>query len=343
MLLTSTGKLNTWLGPAVRGLLLRPLRERLCELLEETEKTRQRQVQSDAALGQTTNNLELYCRGCSLNQSCRYGRVLEPYREGLRAEEQNKMEGAEEGRGRAGAREGLRGLTIAPVFPAPETATVGQILRLRVLGLGSENKGLMRDALHVLHQQGQQAGLGPDRVKLQLQPNSLQLQQSVISASELPTEPGSGVVPSVRLHLETPLLLRESKDKTGKRTGARGRRYLTQIEPADSLPTLLRDSIRTVRRALEEYGSTRQWFDFDPGPLLAAAAEVPCERFEWETIKQQRFSARRDQRWEVTGWQGYATYRNVPVGILPWLIWGGRLGVGDSRNCGGGLWHLVLL
>jgi hypothetical protein len=61
-----------------------------------------------------------------------------------------------------------------------------------------------------------------------------------------------------------------------------------------------------------------------------------------EQFHQHRTSGRQHSRWENIGLFGSITFLNVPLFALPWLQWAGRLGVGDSRNCGAGLWHMEL-
>jgi len=339
----TAGKLNPWLGPAIRGMIMKPLREQLCQLPDPERSQRLKSTQTDRE--------KLYCQGCRLNASCLYGRFLEPDRQVIA------------GRTRMGAREGLRGITVAPNFPICGPAEASGELRIRLLGLGENSQELLRQALLTLNRCGQESGLGPEKVKFEVLAESLQLQQWTLRAADLPCKLEHGKVPWVKIQLETPLLLRQKSPadqaRSNRQAPAAGqrsadakpangvamsasRKYLRHVDNQISLPALVQGSIRTVRRALEEYSPSETWLDFDPKPFYEAAAAVPCEHFCWEPITQARYSSRRDQRWQATGWQGYAIYRDVPVCLLPWLVWGGRLGVGDSRNCGGGLWHVVL-
>jgi hypothetical protein len=44
----------------------------------------------------------------------------------------------------------------------------------------------------------------------------------------------------------------------------------------------------------------------------------------------------------LRAWLGSITFRNVPVGYLPWLYHAGQLGIGSDRNRGAGLWRVEL-
>ncbi|MCY2963918.1 MAG: hypothetical protein NT069_09775 [Planctomycetota bacterium] len=39
---------------------------------------------------------------------------------------------------------------------------------------------------------------------------------------------------------------------------------------------------------------------------------------------------------------GSLTLADVPMGLLPWLYWGGKLHVGDRHGAGAGGWSLTL-
>ena len=76
--------------------------------------------------------------------------------------------------------------------------------------------------------------------------------------------------------------------------------------------------------------------------MLERATAVSIANNHLEAFHQNRTSGRQHARWENVGLLGSITFLNVPLFAIPWLQWAGRLGVGDSRNCGAGLWQMEL-
>jgi hypothetical protein len=252
---------------------------------------------------------------------------------------------------RQGRRQGLRGITFAPEFPVREQATAGDHFALRVMGLGVVSMAMMPVALEAIRVLGSTVGLGPDHVRFALEESTAVWRTWGLHRETLPTQLGVGTVPWLRLNLETPLYLKQhsalGECENGQfggrpRRPATKRRFTHTAADAPTLEGILRESIRTVRRAIAEFSDDGRTMEFDPGPLLDAAARVECLHRSWMTFRQSRLSARQDARWEPSGWHGQAIYRDVPLALLPWLTWAGHLGIGDSRNCGAGLWRLEL-
>lgn len=309
----NSGQLVPWLGPALRGLVLQPMRDQLCQLNDQERQERR------AALPRP--DTENYCLGCMKNASCQYGRVFEPDRLIIA------------GRVSKGMREGLRGVSIAPAFPVRCDASRGDSFLLRLMGIGSISAPMMELTTEAIDALGSTVGLGPSHVKVRLLRAEAQVRTWQLDHRTLPRTVTRDTVPWLKIVLETPLFL--------KGPSANGRRFTGRRQEPPTLAILLRESIRTVRRALDEY-SNAQPMEFDPGELLQAAAATRQDQQDWEIFEQSRISARQQSRWQPSGWVGSVTYSDVPLALIPWLIWGGRLGIGDARNCGAGLWHTVL-
>ncbi len=89
------GTLQPWLGPAVRGMVLRPPMEQM-SILDPKDKA--------IRLSRMQHEIEpRYCQGCEKNAECSYGRIWEPDRKLI------------DGFVRGGMRDGLRALTIGAI------------------------------------------------------------------------------------------------------------------------------------------------------------------------------------------------------------------------------------
>lgn len=319
------------------------LGDRFCELSERERDQRRAALASPEA--------ENYCQGCLKNATCAYGSVFEPDRQIIA------------GRVHNGMRDGLRGITLAPEFPLPTAANPGDRFLLRLLGIGSSSCAMLDMTTEAIDILGKSRGLGPNRVKFAIDHTSVNERTWQLDSHTLPRTVTGETVPWMRLDLETPVFIKKRKERvrewqaplatpdsrgtvpgtalSGARRTSR-RHFAGGPDEAPTLADFVRESIRTVRRALNEYNAAGVEMSFDPWQLLSAADSVRQEHGDWTIFKQSRISARQQARWEPSGWIGSGVYRDVPTALLPWLTWGGRLGIGDSRNCGAGLWHLVL-
>jgi hypothetical protein len=313
------GVLLPWLGNAIRGLLLFPLRQKWCLLNSEELRLR------EAGIKGTGN---FYCQGCYRNAECLYGRIFEPDRKII------------DGRVENGMREGLRAITIAPQFPFPERSQPNQTWTLRILAAGDSTLGVLPTMLEVLSDLGESTGLGSvPRARFSIDPKSIAYSHRVLCQGDLPTTVCNGIVPLVTIDFITPYFTRNRGEKP-------------------NFATLIRESIRTVRRALHEWSSisetrishqpsdnsgdsskTNPW---NTAELIHASEQVQIVDEQIQFFQQGRTSARQQAKWTTTGWVGQARFRNVPISLLPWLVWGGILGVGESRNTGAGLWSVNL-
>ena len=338
------GHVNGWLGPAIRGLLLKPLRQRLC-LLDERQQTERSEALNDPIQ-------ERYCLNCDRMAECSYGRIFEPDRLLI------------SGRVHRGARDGLRGITIAtqcytePAGPADASLLTsatsehsssynsleiqpGDELTVRLLQIGPEAIDLGAEVLKVLQASGRTRGLGPDHVRFEIDRASTSQQTSDLSIDSLPLHALAGSVPSLKIHFDTPLFL---KIKTADESnfGRTRRRFTDSSDSRPTISTVFRESLRTVRRAVNEYANDDWAVGTDMRFLLDSADDAKMVGSDLQPFTQPRSSARQERRWQLMGWRGSLTVADVPLHWLPYLQWAGRLGVGDSRNCGAGLWRLEL-
>ena len=320
LVMVTSGRLNHWLSPALRGLTGKPLRDEMCRLTA-TERVEKSRI-ADPVTGQA-RRLDLYCRGCEQNAECLYGRVFEP----------DLL--MQHGRTSKGVRDGMRFVSVASSFPGPECAEEGQRHRVRLLSVGEEAGSLAMRILHLLADYGDRRGLGPDHVRFFLDPASLVREERCLRSSELPRRICGATVPEVEVLLGAPLGLK-GFDRSGG--------------PQPAMKDLFDHSLRTVSRVIRECGREAGRLDalgdVDFRGLKDAAARVECASSQFQWFEQSRSSRRQKQHpdlsshWEFKGWCGSVVFKNVPLALIPWLTWAGHLGIGDSRVCGAGIWCL---
>lgn len=323
--------------------MLLPLRERLCLLAagQRAERLAALRVPSQ----------ERYCLNCQRMPQCSYGRVFEPDQLMLT------------GRVDRGARGGLRGITLAtpllatgggppcdgrdhtpftggnPQDPVSRICIQpGTTVPLRLLQLGPTASTVADQVIAVLAQQGAEQGLGPQRARFELDWASLRSEPLELRPDSLPLQRSGGSLPYLRFHLETPLCLK-SPAPTDRPHDRTTRRY---SETPPTIGRLFRESLRTVRRAVNQYACDDWAQQADLRCLIEAADALPTCDERLQFLTQPRHSARQQRRWQTAGWYGSLGVRNVPLELLLYFHWAGRLGVGDSRNCGAGLWRLEL-
>jgi hypothetical protein len=180
--LTSAGRLQPWLGPALRGLVARSLKERVCRF---PPAIRDRDW--------------VHCRGCPHLTDCPYGSSYEP------------DPPTDAGPGRDDA---IRPVVLAPLALFPEDARAGLVAPVRLLAVGPAvpHLGLVADALT----RAGRAGVGPDRVRFD--PGGTDTWQSTegdLSPADLPSHPDAtpGVVPRVGVGLLSPLFLNHPHER----------------------------------------------------------------------------------------------------------------------------------
>jgi hypothetical protein len=309
LMLTRPGRLQRWLGPALRGLVAGRFKARVC---------RQPLPERDTHW--------VYCQGCPLMAGCPYGETVEP----------DPPADAEVFRGQEDA---ARPVVIAPAFPVPEQAAPGLRIPLSVTFIGRsacQHAAAFWDAVGDAGADPA-AGLDPDRTTfavLDEAPDGGPLEQGWLP--DLPLGPGAldGVVPLLRVELTSPLLLR---------TEGRNARKVALTEP--SFADLLRASLRSLGQLYALYadvppGQSRR-LPADFAALREAAEQVPAVGLDYRPFRQPRHSNRTGQRVMLQGVVGSGVYADVPLALARWLRWGGRLHVGGHRVAGAGGWRLA--
>ncbi len=307
--LTGSGRLLPWLGPAIRGALAWAVKDGVC-----------RWPLPDRDADWKT------CRGCEHLAACVYGMTFEA----------EPLPGRSEPSGMADAQ---RAITIRPPFPAPQYGQPGDRMALCATFLGQRAAGAAEMIEKVLTESSRSFALGSDRVgfRLALHP----AQQSAagltyqIEPEDLPASPQSapGRLPAVRVNLCTPLFLKQEPGR-----GQKARAVL-----APTFGQLVRASLRTVGRALAAFGGGGLEGRVDFAALKTLAESVPTQAAFWQPFRQRHRSNRRGQSYELLGVSGGAVFGPVPLCLVPWLVWGGRLGVGEHRVAGAGCWQVVVL
>ena len=287
------GRLQPWLGPALRGLAGGRLKAHACRHSVAEQVTRW-----------------LRCTGCALRDGCAYGETVEG-----------------EPVGAAGDGDAARPLVVAPAYPCPETGRTGDRIPVCVVFVGTaaiSHADIFWEALRV-GGADPGLGLGHDRVMFDIFPSD---KPDLTENVELPLDPVAvpGFAPVVRVRLTSPLILKTRAGGT--------ERYLVErptlaqlLRPWESLAGLFRYADATL--ADEHVGRVRE-----------LSTGVPTLGCDFGVVGQVKASHRTNERWEEKGIVGWGEYGPVPVGLLPWLRWAGRLHVGNHRVAGAGGWEV---
>lgn len=303
MRFSSSGQLLPWLGPALRGVASRHVKARVCHWPLAVQNGRWK-----------------FCKGCPRQNDCAYGVTFE-----------SATPGAPRGMG-----DGQRAITLAPDFPVKAHGRTGDIVPVRMTLIGQRAIEVGSGVAAALTAPGQRFFLGRERAEFSLQKQATSpTARHTLSTVDLCPSPEvpCGRIPLVQLELLSPLFLKESRG-----AGQRSRKLR-----APSFAHLFRASLRTVGQAFAAFGSAplESMVDF---PALKAAAElVPTVSESWSEFRQPHWSHRRGQGYDLLGVVGGAVFADVPAGLLSWLAWGGRLGVGEHRVAGAGCWRMRIL
>ncbi len=367
----SPGPLNLWISPALRGLVLKPLRDHYCQLMGR--KT--------VAATATGNLNPAKCESCLKNARCAYGRVFEPDWSVIDPDCICR-----------GSRDGLRAITLAAelthtsfldlvgqwdresrtefsgCLPLPQIwVERGTELTARLLSIGKAADELIPTVIEAMDAYGRMSGLwGEPAVHFMV--DAARARESTAEASSasssfgtlgqeaspcgtkswtldprtLPIDPQPGEMPRISLVFQSPLSLKKppqsatSSSRTGKRTFSRSH------SAPPSFAEILSASVRTVRRVVHEFGDSSLWDAHRFEAFFEAAPEVRTVRSDLIFFDQQRSSRRRTDPHTQTGWVGSLTFENIPLYYIPWLHWAGLIGTSDSRNCGAGLWQIAI-
>lgn len=192
------------------------------------------------------------------------------------------------------------------------------------VGPAAGDAGAVLDALY---QGAGSGGFGPTthRVRMALENAADAVQHLVeVTAEDLPAEPLAipGTLPRVTLELTGPLSLK-----------VRGQITLqpTLRDVAVAAHTMLTHLFALYDRPLSVPAAR----------LLDAADRARLVRADFRRFEQTLQAGKGYQRQRFLGVTGAATFVDVPLGLLPWLVWGGRLHVGDRRVAGAGGWRVL--
>ncbi|MCS7305953.1 MAG: CRISPR system precrRNA processing endoribonuclease RAMP protein Cas6 [Thermoguttaceae bacterium] len=307
------GRLTPWLGPAVRGMLAMHLKNTLCRWTPEEQQHQWR-----------------FCRGCPYQASCAYGLTFEP----------DPPPDWPLWKGQA---EGQRAISLAPFFPVPQWADPGDAVQVRMTLIGRRAVAAGPQILQHITAAGTFFRLGNDRIRVAFTPLEAATDWPAglyrLSAADLDASlQQRGRIPWLRLELLSPLFLQETQEE--KRT--------SQLVQEPTFFQLFRACLRTVGRAFAQFGHSEDqnpsWLEnyvcFEA--LKQLAEPVQTQAAFWRPFRQQHLSRRQCQRYQLRGIVGGAVFQEVPAVLLPWLIWGGRLGVGQYRVAGAGTWRILL-
>jgi hypothetical protein len=202
---------------------------------------------------------------------------------------------------------------------------------LRILAVGSEAVRHLPALVQTLAEAGRRYGLGEEQLRFELVAVGPPPPVKQLDPADLPAHPGAlpGQLPRLGIGLTTLLFLREQQQP-------HERRRLVEVP---SFAHLMRAALRTVSELFRLFGEP---LNADFTALRAAAERVPLLDHCYEPFTQERNSTRTQQRYAAHGLAGGGVYGDVPLALLPWLLWGGRFHVGGHRVAGAGGWRLVL-
>jgi hypothetical protein len=335
------GVLARWIAPALRGLVLQPLRDHFCAQMggREVAAVLIGSRQSHASDVSASS----YCEGCIKNSRCAYGRVFEP---DLAVIDASII--------RRGDKQGVRGISIAaeilsgePIFghvnsesqdrdcvsveQCPTVANSEVVVRL--LGIGKLSIELLPIVIEAIDAFGQSHGLGYQApVKYAVDYSQITTRDWQLAPESLSVDTCGGTIPELTLEFQSPLLLKSCHD--------RGR----LVPPTFS--ELFSNSVRIVSRSIREYHDAGFLETASFGDFLATAKDVASIHENLVPFTQASISHRGDVRSKgyrerpLRGYLGSMTFANVPTSHIPWLLWAGRLGIGSDRNRGAGLWRV---
>jgi hypothetical protein len=258
------------------------------------------------------------CKGCPFLAECAYGELFEPDPPA----DADVFQGQEES---------VRPVVLAPYFPVPTEAQRGLEIPLRIVLVGPHAGDDAKPLLQMIANVGGQRGLGPDHVTFDVLPNNgSDCRTGELRAADLPAHPAavSGVLPRVGIGLVAPLLLRSRQDDGRRRANV-----------CPELVDLVRPALRTISHLFRLYGEP---LEADFRALKAAAEGIRLVEHCYEPFQQRKWSSRTEHRFCIHGVVGGGVYADVPLALLPWLVWGGRLHVGNHRVAGAGGWRVVL-
>ena len=309
MQLTSPGRLLPWLGPALRGVAAREVKDQTCRWPTAARDGRWK-----------------YCRGCPHQGPCPYGATFEP-------------DAPPEGTLSRGMADGQRAISLAPCFPVAGEGRAGDVVQVRAMFLGHHAVDAAPTVVSAMINPARRLTLGSDQAAIVFQEQTPEpgwpAGRHALCPADFsgPPQVTRGRIPWLQLELTSPLFLKESS--------GRAQRAQPILDP--TFAQLFRACLRVVGRAFAVFGGGTLEGYVDFAGLKAAAENVPTRAAFWQPFRQGHRSNRRLQQYDLVGAVGNAVFADIPVNLLPWLVWGGRLGVGEHRVAGAGCWQLTIL
>jgi hypothetical protein len=234
---------------------------------------------------------------------------------------------------RKGQQDAARPLVLAPAFPLPDELQPGDIIPLRALFIASA-MDFADPVLRALDFAAQQKGLhqldeaptgprGLPRLTLRLVGTERFARRLThLSAQDLVVS-STARVPELTVELTSPLAISVAN----------------RVTDAPRFVDLLAASTRVISHLFCLYD---QPLDVDFEALKELAERVAPTTDQLRAYAQPITSNRARQKHEFRGVVGTACYADVPLCLLPWLLWGGWLHVGERRVAGAGGWRLRL-
>lgn len=358
------GLLVPWIAPALRGLVLQPLRDHFCSLNGGRELARSsaglanwQQRTSTQSAQHRESHTRHYCVGCVKNARCAYGRVFEPDLNTIDADLIQR-----------GDTQGVRGLSIATAMLSSEPisdaepfadsrlpsrpsctfrkstrgAQVHQVcapadtrLMARLFAIGQESIDLIPIVIEAIDAFGQSQGIGYQApVHCAVEYARIESHDSFLDPNSLSLNTDGGTLPNVTIALESPLLLK------GCFEGGR------LVPPG--FHDLFSNSVRILIRAIREFHHSDFLAEASLSDFFTPSRQIATSQHALIPFCQPSLSHRGPvgrngyRERDLRGWLGSITFENVPASYLPWLHHAGRLGIGSDRNRGAGLWRVVL-
>jgi hypothetical protein len=221
----------------------------------------------------------------------------------------------------------LESVSPKTVYLTPEPVPAGTTIALRLIGIGPAVPELAEQFLASVCSAGI-VGLGDDdRVPFTV--TEADAAETVdLPAWWLPPIPDAvpGRAPCLGVGLTAPLFLRR-RDQAGRHPLRK-----------PTFHDLFDAAFRTLSHLFERYDCR---VAADEPALRAAARTVRCAISQFQKFDQLRDPST-GKPYVMHGVTGEAVFEDVPFGLIPWLLWGGRLHVGEYRTFGAGSWRLML-
>lgn len=258
-----------------------------------------------------------YCKGCPQMASCAYGQCLEP-------------DPPKEVKAFRGQEDGVRPMVLAPAFPLDTHGAADSAIPVRLTLIGTSATAHATSIWQMLDEVGQDPmrGLGQDRILFEMLDEDETPTRHWHQPVDLPLTPSAvgGVVPRLGIDLRAPLFLNNT---------IKGRKRLNS---KPSFGDLLRVSLRTLGAL---YRLLDQSLDADFAALKEEAEKVEMAECHFETHRQPHHSSRSKRQSQLRAIVGHAVYRDVPMALARWVLWGGRVHVGQNRVAGAGCWDVA--